>query len=120
MAGVDPGLADFLRAPARYVSAAGTGAGLWASQGVETEIISPLALTADANAEVARQATFLVGPLAKDIVVIPGLRRDLHGKCILVQHARLGYGSGGAPVFVLGVKEDERTKMSTLTVLKKI
>ena len=85
----------------------------------ETEILSPFALKADAEAEAARQLAFLSGPLAIDTHLVPGLRSDLFGQAVTIASSRLGYGAG-RPAFVIGVEEADAADQTTLTVLVKL
>jgi DNA-binding transcriptional regulator LsrR (DeoR family) len=85
----------------------------------ETSVMSPLALTAGAAAEAARQVAFLSGPLVVDTHLVKGLRSDLIGQPVTITTARLGYDAG-LVVFVIGVAERDETDQTVLTVLRKL
>ena len=116
---VEAGLGAWLKSPAKYVHEAnGTlPAGLQGAA-VDQEIISPLALKAAAEAEVARQITFLGRPLALDRHIVKGQRRDLIAKPIILKGDDLGY-KAGVPAFVIEVDERD-DDMTALTVLRKL
>jgi hypothetical protein len=116
---VDSGFAEWLKSAALFTS--GANAGLLAGlQGpaIETEIITPLATKAAADAENARQIAFVGGPNATDRHIVSGQRRDLLGKCVTLKHENLGYSAGKA-CFVLEVSELE-DDTTALTVLRKL
>lgn len=117
---VDPTYAAWLKDTARYVTWAPGSATAWGTAAVESTILSPLALQADALIEASRQANFLAGPIAKDTVIVKGQRRDLIGRVITVQGDRLGYEGAGAAVFVCGAAEADTGGVTTLTVLKRL
>lgn len=115
---VDAGYADWLKTDARYVTYTVAGAAAaWGDNAVDSKVISPLALKADATTEVAAQAAFLTGPLARDRHVVQGLRKDLIGQLVTLVNSQLGYASG-ALAFVLGAQEGDAT--TTLFVLKRM
>ena len=119
MAVVEPGYGAYLRSNARYTTAQITGAATtWGDKGQASTIVSPIALKADADTEVVRQAQFLAGPMVKDRHVVKGKRRDLIGKAVVVQADRLGY-AGGAVAFVIAASETP-DGTTTLTVLKRL
>ena len=118
MASVDSGYALWLRSPALYANAAAVlPAGLQASA-IDSEIISPLATKAAAEAEAARQIAVLGGVLVEDRHVVAGARRDLIGKCITLQGDQLGYDAGVA-VFVIDADEQE-DNLTALHVLRRL
>jgi hypothetical protein len=87
---------------------------------LETDIISCLALSADAAAESARQQGFLKGPLAVEVLTgIKGQRSDLIGKPVTITCDRLGYDAG-LTVFVIDAAEQESTDRTTLKVLRRL
>lgn len=117
---VDSGYAAWLKTDARYATATVAGASAaWGDKALDSKIISPLANQSDAVTEGAAQAAFLAGPLARDSVVVPGLRKDLLGRLVTITADRLGY-EAGADVFVIGVRESDSSRMTTLTVLKRL
>lgn len=117
---VDPGFAQWLKDGVLFASADDAQvAAIWAAVARVTEVTSPLALKADADAEAARQAAFLGGPLAIDDHLVDGQRADLLGKAVTITSARLGYGAG-ASVFVIVVAEADDQNLTTLTVLRKL
>lgn len=84
---------------------------------VVQEIMSPLAIRADAGTEADRQLAFLGGPLVRDIHIVQGARRDLQARPITLKGDQLDYAAG-IPCFVIGFKElDDGT--TELTVLRK-
>lgn len=120
MANVDPGYASWLKSDARYVGATIAGAAAaWGDKALDSRIVSPLAYKADAQAEATKQAQFLAGPIARDNVLVKGLRRDLLGQLVTLTGDRLGYEAGAA-VFVIGVKENDGVRTTLLTVLKRL
>ena len=120
MATVDPGYGAYLKAPARYVTAAIAGAAAaWGDKATKTTIITPIANKADAQTEANRQAQFLAGPIARDRHVVKGLRRDLIGKLITLNGDRAGYENGSL-AFVIGAAEPDEIRTTVLTVLKRL
>jgi hypothetical protein len=117
---VDAGYASWLKATQRTVGATIAGAqAAWGDGAVDSAVMSPLAFKTDAQAEATYQAQFLAGPLARDKIVVSGLRHDLLGRLVTIFGDRLGYEEG-ADVFVLGVAETEGIRTTTLTVLKRL
>lgn len=114
---VDAATAEALKAPALYVTATPAGAAEWGDLAVDSEIISPFALAADATNEATRQAAFLGGPLVQDTHLVAGARRDLFGEFVRLTGDRLGY-QNGAFAFVIGVTEAEDRTTTTLTVVR--
>lgn len=119
MLNVDAGYAEWLKSDSRTTLAPSPSAGLWGDAALDSSVVSPLAFKADAQAEAAYQAAFLAGPLARDSILIPGLRKDLIGRLVTIQGDRLGY-ENGADVFVIGATEGDTVKVTTLTVLKRL
>lgn len=122
MSAVDPGYAGWLKAAALYTSAFDSAVvSAFGVLAVEQEIVSPLALLADADDEVARQLAFVGGaPMVVDRLSVPGLRADLHGQCVTLVADRGAYGGAGLPCFVIGVDESETVERTDLTVLRKL
>lgn len=116
MTDVAVSVADYLKATALFAAVATPSAVAWGDRGVESEIISPLWDKAGAEAEGARQAAFLAGPLVEEVARVPGLRRDLMLKTVTISGDRLGYAAG-ATVFVIGFSELE-TNETELIVLR--
>lgn len=114
---VDSGTALYLKSEALYSKATAGSAGTWGDRAVDSEIISPLATVAGANAEAARQIAVLEGPLVEDQVLVPGRRKDLIGKVINLQGETLDY-VGGKLAFVLGFEEGDATTL--LSVIRKL
>lgn len=120
MATVDGGYGAWLKADARTAGATVFGAqAIWGDDALDSRVVSPLAFQADAQAEATAQAQFLAGPLARDRIVVPGLRCDLIGRLVTIFGDRLGYESG-ADVFVIGAAESDSVQVTTLTVLKRL
>jgi hypothetical protein len=120
VAAVDPGFAEWLKARALFATSADAGvAAAFGADAIESEILTPFALKADADAEAARQLAFLSGPLAIDQHVVAGLRSDLFGKAVTIVTSKLGYDAG-KPVFVIGAEEAEDREETTLTVVRKL
>jgi len=117
---VDSGLGAWLKSPALYVAAAPAGAGSWPSIAGTAEILSPIALAADAQTEAQRQANLFGKPLARDQVVVHGLQRHLQGQCVTIVGGRLGYSGAGLPVFVIEVDEQDNMEASILHVLRPV
>lgn len=121
MALVDPGYASWLKTTARFAGAVVAGAeATWGTRAVDTSVTSALALKADAQAEATAQAAFLAGPLARDKILVTGLRHDLIGRLVTIIGDRLGYEGAGAVVLVLGAQESDRIRTTLLTVLKRL
>jgi hypothetical protein len=120
MPAVDAGYGQYLKSPARFTTAFISGsAGTWGTKAVNSGIMSPIALKADADAEVVRQAQFLTGPIARDVHVVAGQQAALIGRLVTITNSKLGY-EGGADVFVIGAVEDETADKTTLTVLRRV
>ena len=120
MATVEPGTAHWLREGAKYFGVQyGAVAAAWADRAVESEILTPLATKAAAEAEGARQLAFLATPLAIDMHVVPGLRRDLLGKPITIEADGLGY-EAGRDVFVIDFEEAPEVEMTVIRVLVRL
>jgi len=119
MLNVDAGYAEWLKSDSRITLAPALGAEQWGDTALDSSVVSPLAFKADAQAEAAYQASFLAGPLARDIVLISGLRKDLIGRLVTIHGDRLGY-ENGADVFVIGAAEGDTVRVTTLTVLKRL
>jgi len=116
---VDAGIVDWLRTGAFYVTSIdNTFAAAWGTSAVETEIMSPLALAADAATEADRQQIFLEGPLVVEVHDVPGLRADLLARAVTLTCAQLGYDAG-VNVFVIGIEEQRDMERTFLTVLRK-
>lgn len=117
---VDAAIVEWLKQGALFASATDAGVGAaWGADASETEIVSPLALEADAAAEATRQQAFLEGPLVVEVHDVPGLRSDLFGRPVTIVANRLGYDAG-VVVFVIGVEEQERVERTRLTVLRRL
>jgi hypothetical protein len=131
MSFVDLELARWLKEGALWTSA--DNAGVVAAFGAiarTTEIRSPLALAAGADAEAVRQVAFLGGPLVEDVAIVSGLRRDLLGQAITLKAnppdgeaasavRQLGY-EVGKTAFVIAYQEHDDIEQTTLVVLRKL
>jgi hypothetical protein len=118
MSAVDPGFAEYLKARALFADRPSADVSGWGLRDTtESEILSPIALAADAQTEADRQLQVLGKPLAIDIHVVPGRRVDLFGRCITVSAGRLGY-QAGQPVFVIGVEPADDGATTRLTVVR--
>lgn len=104
MADVLVSIADYLKNVALFTAAASPSGVAWADRAVESEIVSPLKLKADADPEATRQAAFLKGPLVEEVARVKGARRDLMLKTITLTGDQFGYGAG-VTVFVIGFNE---------------
>lgn len=117
---VDPGIADWLKTGALFSVKEDEGAnGKWPGVAIDTEIASALALKEDAVIEAQRQLTFVGGPLALEVHVVPGLRADIIGKAVTIIASGLGY-EAGRDVFVIDAEEAETTEQTTLAVLRRL
>lgn len=114
---VDTTFASWLKSDALYVSSAPASAGVWGDSAQASTLVSPLALKADAEAEAARQSTFLAGPLVVDEHDVQGARKDLIGRTITITGDRLGYEQGRV-AFVIGAQEG--AGITTLTVITRM
>jgi hypothetical protein len=117
---VDAGFARWLKEGVIFAPAddAATSA-LWGALARSSDIVSPLATKAGADAEGIRQIAFLKGPFVVDQHVVPGQRFDLLGRAVALTNPRLGY-AGGVTVFVIGVEESEDVNLTALTVLRRL
>lgn len=119
MAAVDASLAEWLKAAALYAPATDAGvAAAWGVRAIETEIVSPFAERADAEAEAARQLAFLSGPLVLDRHVVDGQRRDLLGRTVAIDGDDLDYPAG-VLAFVIRVEELDGN-LTALDVLRRL
>lgn len=120
MPAVDSGLASWLKAQALYTAAVPAGAAAWADIAGTAEILSPIALKANAATEAQRQADLFGKPLVRDAVLVQGLQRALLGQVVQIVGDRYGYGGAGKPAFVIQVEESADMEASTLHVLRPI
>lgn len=96
---VDAGYVEWLRSMALYASATDAAlAARWGDRAVESEILSPIALKADADAEAARQLAFFGGPVAFDVEEVAGRQVGLIGCAVTFE------GEAEA-VFVINAQE---------------
>jgi hypothetical protein len=117
---VDPAFAAWLKSDALYSTGYASGvSATWGSRATSSTIVSPLAAKADADAESARQAAFLAGPLVRDTLVVPGQRSDLICRAVNAAGDRLGY-EATPTVFVIGVDETQIEGCTMLIVLRKL
>jgi hypothetical protein len=89
----------------------------WSERARGSEIVSCIAIKADAEAEANRQLSFLAGPLVVDRHRIKGRRDDLLGEPVTLGIDKLGYAAGEA-CFVIGVEEAETGDETYLTVVR--
>lgn len=120
MAEVDSAYAAWLKSDALYRNWANAGLPApLAPMAIESEIISPFAVTASVDTELTRQGAFLGFALAADQASIPGRRSDLLGKCITLKGDLLKYDGAGATVLVISAQEqDDGT--TDIQVLRKL
>jgi hypothetical protein len=117
---VDGGLVEWLKQGALFASATDAAVvAAWGNDGRETEIMSCLALEADAAAEAARQLAIMKGSVAFERHDIKGLRADLIGKPVTITCDRLGYDAG-LTVFVIDAEERKGTERTDLIVLRRL
>lgn len=119
MAQIDGGYAAWLKSEELSLSVAPADAGRWAQQGKSITSSTPFAEEVGAQAEGARVATFLSGPLVRDRVIVAGERRDLWARTVRVRSDRLDYSEAGELVFVIGFAE-QPNGTTVLTVLRKL
>lgn len=91
----------------------------WGELAAVNEVVSALALKADADAEATRQIDLFGAPMVIEVLQVAGLRVDLFAKPVMLTAPRAGYASG-ANVFVIGVKELDGVERTNLTVLRKL
>lgn len=116
---VDAGIVAWLKEGALFAASTDAGvAAAWGGDALETEVMSCLALAADAAAEAARQEAFLKGPHAIEEHDVPGERSDLIGRPATIVAGRLGYGAG-LTVFIIGAEELANGR-TLLTVLRRL
>lgn len=116
---VDIATAAWLRGASLTATAENAAVGAaWGDLAVVSEILSPLALAADANAESVAQLAFLGVATAIDRIDVPGRREDAVGRLLDVTAIGGGY-EDGERVFVLSARPSsgERTE---LTVLRRL
>lgn len=117
---VDIVTAEWLRSDALTASAADADvATAWGALATVSEIASPLALQADADAEAARQLAFFAVPTAIEKVDVPGDRADAVGKLMEVTAFGGGYADG-ITVFVIAASPVSDARRTTLTVLRRL
>lgn len=116
---VDPGIAAWLKEGSLISVASDTAVATAFPDAIQSEIISPLALSGAADNEAGRQLAFLKGPLAIDTVNVAGLLIDRIGTTVKITANRLGYAAG-LLVYVLGAEEDREAERTTLTVLRRL
>ena len=117
---VDSGYAQTLKGDASYkVYEDAAIKAAWGELAIDTEIITSLALAADADVEGPRQLDFLKGPNVKDAAVVTGWRSDLIGKVIIGKNPKLGYDGAGKSCFVVGATEN-RNGTTTLLVIRRL
>jgi hypothetical protein len=101
------------------VAADAAAAAKWGSLAIDTRISSPIAFAADAAIEADRQLDFRPGPLAVEVLRIPGLHLELIGEVVTLRADKGGY-SAGIDVFVLGADEIDGDGGTKLTVLRRM
>jgi hypothetical protein len=117
---VDAGTVDWLKSGALFASATDAAvAAAWGEDAIETEIVSCLALEADALIEAARQQELLEGPLAVETHEVPGLVSHLALQPVTLTCSKLGY-QAGLTVFVIFARERDDVRRTVLTVLRKL
>jgi hypothetical protein len=117
---VDAAKVEWLRSEAKFRSSVDAAIKAdWGDRAVESEVITSIAVKADAVAEASAQAAFLKGPLVIDRHLVPGLRRDVLCKLLTLRIGRLGYDAG-IRCFVVRVEEQQDVERTLLTVLRRL
>jgi len=120
MAQVDPVFAQWLQSDALWaVATDATLLGRWGDKALTTERSTTIALRADAIAEGQRQLTFLGGPLAIEEHLLAGTWADRLGQVVTLAGLDLGYDAG-LQVFIIGVRDERATGLSTVTVIRRL
>lgn len=114
---VEPTTAAWLKAKSDFVTAeAAPIAAAWGASATASEIASPFAERAAAQAEAGRQLAFFGLPVALDKLLVQGLRADLLGRLIDASADRGDLV--GARCMVIGVEEKADVDMTLLTILR--
>ena len=116
---VESDVASWLKAEGLYAKASPAGAETWGDDGLPAVRMSAIATAEAAQAIAVLVAAFLVGILAKDRHIVPGLHSGVIGKPVRLINPKLGYADG-AVGFVISAAEAEDGRTTTLTVLKRL
>ena len=112
-------IAEWLKSGALYASAENASIrAAWGDIAQESEIMSCLAIAADAAIEGDRQFAFLGQPLARETIRLPGRHAGLIGTAQRIACDRGGYAAAPA-VFVIGAQE-QAGNVTILTVLRRM
>lgn len=117
MSSVEQGYAAWLKGETLTVTAIGDMA-RW-PLGAKAGGVTAFATKPGAMAEAARRLALTGTPYVRDIAVLPGLRRDLIGRCVMLVSDNLDYVPGGNRVFIVAVAEQENGT-TIATVLRKL
>jgi len=121
MPAVDPQQAAWLRSEELLaVASSAPAAAKWGAVALDTRITSAIALKVDADAEAVRQLAFVgAGPIAVDVLLVPGNQIELIGKVVTLTTDKGGY-SAGVDVFVLTADEVDTPGFTKLLVLRRL
>lgn len=120
MAKVDPIEAQWLQSEGQFALAKDAALlARWGDSAISAERMTPLVLSADANAEGARVLAFRGQPMVEEEAVLVGAFVRTIGTVITIQHDTLGYG-GGLQVFVIGAEDDHAKGTSRVTFLRRL
>lgn len=115
---VDPATASWLKSEAMFRTRNATLPAGLQPMATDSEIITPFAASASADAELTRQAGLFDGALAQDTAIVSGRRSDLAGKCVTLTADLLNYNAGADVLVIQAAEQDDGTTL--LTVLRKL
>jgi hypothetical protein len=111
---------EWLRAEALFVTTdSATLLANWGDDAPKSTRVTALASKAGADAESARQQTFMGQPMAREVHTVRGRFAPYIGKTVTMKGTRLGYDAG-LDVIVLGAQDDLATGVSQVTVLRRL
>ena len=120
MASVDPIIAQWLQSDTLWTLAEDAAlAARWGTTALSADRKTTLSDSNDAVAEGARVLAFRGQPLAIDTAELPGAFVEAIGTVITIEHNELGYDAG-VDVFVIAAEDDHATRLSQVTVLRRL
>jgi hypothetical protein len=121
MPATDKALAEWLKSPAKFETAASAQAlSLWGEAARASTLITPLASSTAAAAEAARQLAQLAQPMVLEEVVLPGVHRTLEGRVIRVAHPDLAEDGQSVTGIVVAQSTDDMQQSTTLTLWRRL
>ncbi len=117
---VDPDYAEYLgREEVLATASDAAAAAKWGPIAIDTRISTALVFKADALVEAARQLAFRPGPLAVELLRVPGLHVGLIGEVVTLRAAKGGYAAGD-DVFILAADETDPGDGTRFIVLRRL